>query len=88
MKCDKCKEEVHPSNDATIVSVEAGEMDPMGLLFFGSRHLLPTRNCPGSPSRAQYLEGQPRDTRFPYKEEVEQSWRDAFARVQEKYASE
>ncbi|MBI5153470.1 MAG: hypothetical protein HZA36_03370 [Parcubacteria group bacterium] len=87
LKCDKCGEEVHPSNDAVLVAMEAGTISMVGLLVYGSRHFLPTENCKGSPSRAQYIEGQPRDTRgFVYNEEDEQGWRDdAFARVQEKY---
>lgn len=46
------------------------------------RHLLPVflkniQACEGSPSRAQYIEGQPRDTRegSSYDEELEESWR-------------
>jgi hypothetical protein len=36
------------------------------MLLGRPRHLLPTRYCEGSPSRAQYLEGQPRDPRPEY----------------------
>lgn len=52
----------------------------------GDRHLLPvlagdgTVLCHGSPSRAQYLEGQPRDPRpeFRYVETEEHWYRSAF----------
>lgn len=52
-------------------------------------HLLPvwregTLVCPGSPSRAQYLLGQPRDTRpaFPYFPESEATYRAAYEELQ------
>lgn len=81
--CDKCGEAVPANNDATLlgayISGNAGTV-----LFCAPRHLLPTDNCEGSPSRAQYLEGQPRDTRgYPYHAENEQVWRDGYALLQE-----
>ena len=61
MKCDKCNKEVPPENDATyLYSIIYNE--PIALLIFGARHLFPTDDCEGSPSRAQYLGGPP-DTR-------------------------
>ena len=47
------------------------------------RHLLPTEFCEGSPSRVQYLEGQPRDSRpeYPYNEAWEARVRDAYAEL-------
>lgn len=45
--------------------------------------------CEGSPSRAQYIEGQPRDSRAPYayRPEWEQRYRDAYAKAQADYQS-
>lgn len=53
------------------------------------RHLLPSKTCEGSPSRAQYLENQPRDTRpYPlgrpdYVEAREPRYREAYAILEE-----
>src|SRR5437870_332690 len=54
------------------------------------KHLLPIVKegktiCPGSPSRAQYIEGQPRDPRprFAYRPELEPKVRAAYFRLQE-----
>ncbi|MGW8177949.1 MAG: hypothetical protein ACWGQW_04030 [bacterium] len=79
--CDKCGKEVPWENDATIVeSYYHGE--PSFIMFHHSRHFLPTEDCEGSPSRAQYIEGQPRDTRgYPYDESREWKWRDAYAQA-------
>jgi hypothetical protein len=81
--CDKCGEPVPQSNDAVALDVI---LHADVLLIFGQpRHLLATENCPGSPSRAQYIEGQPRDERtaYPYNEELEPVIRDAYAKLQE-----
>ena len=60
--CDKCGKPVDPSNDASILeAIFAGE--PAIAVWMVGRHLLPVEGCQGSPSRAQYLEGRPRDTR-------------------------
>lgn len=65
--CDKCGREVQPNNDATLFeSILSGQ--PMVMLIAQPRHLLPVIEngevvCEGSPSRAQYLPDQPRDTR-------------------------
>jgi hypothetical protein len=80
MKCDKCGQEVPWENDATIV--ESFYQDSPGfILLYGARHFLPTEDCKGSPSRAQYIEGQPRDTReaYPYNPMRERRWRHAYA---------
>lgn len=80
MLCDKCRQPVDPANDAGIVE---------SLFYQGTgetshhRHLLPVDGCAGSPSRAQYLEGQPRDTRgYKYYPEDETGWRYAYERAQ------
>ena len=63
--CDKCGKEVPWENDATVVS--SYFQGRAGVIFlYGSRHFLPTEDCEGSPSRAQYIEGQPRDPREEY----------------------
>lgn len=72
------------------------EVDPWILtayLGYASRHLLPVVEggrvlCEGSPSRAEFLEGQPRDTRgFSYTIEDEVLYRAAFKRMQSRVAS-
>jgi hypothetical protein len=68
-QCDKCGEVVERENDAAMLEMFL-QTDPSTklLIVFAvqSRHLLPTESCEGSPSRAQYLEGQSRDTRTQY----------------------
>ena len=80
--CDKCGGVVPFENDATVVaSYFHGE--PICVLLYHGRHFLPTDDCEGSPSRAQYIEGQPRDTReYPYQPEHEQAWRNAYVLTQ------
>ncbi len=88
--CDKCGRPVQPSNDMALVMAATGipgcEWIPT---LWRSRHFLPLVDeagvvvCEGSPSRAQYLEGQPRDTRgYPYFAELEPIYRAAWARLQ------
>lgn len=79
-RCDKCHMDVPFDNDATFIeSIVTGQ--PFTILANKARHFLPTENCEGSPSRAQYIEGQPRDKRgYPYNPEMEQVWRDAYAK--------
>jgi hypothetical protein len=85
--CDKCRIPVPPRNDASLL--EAILTDPMVALVFPSRHLLPVvvggeQICEGSPSRAQYLEGQPRDSRGdPYVPEREPAVRAAYVKLLE-----
>jgi hypothetical protein len=65
--CDKCGKDVPLNNDAVALQslIEYGTMPvPFMVLNYGSRHLLPVEGCEGSPSRAQFLEGQPRDARI------------------------
>lgn len=78
--CDKCGEAVEPQNDAVLLELTLSE-NPLFFLAI-SRHLFPTEKCPGSPSRAQYFEGQPRDTRgYPYYKEYEEKYRGAYQRM-------
>lgn len=62
--CDKCGRPVPADNDAVRLAIILGAGPH--LITARPRHLLATDNCPGSPSRAQYLEGQPRDERSDY----------------------
>jgi len=75
--CDKCGEFVPNSNNATLLDVFLG--DWFAILSY-RRHLLPTENCEGSPSRAQYIKGQPKDTRgiYGYNSYQEQITRAAY----------
>ena len=65
--CDRCGEPVPFENDAINLDFLLYPDDAIMLLFARSRHLLPTGRCPGSPSRAQYLYGQPPDKRRKYR---------------------
>lgn len=80
--CDKCGRFVPSNNDA----VELGLImypGSMFIIFAHSRHLLSTLHCEGSPSRAQYIEGQPRDDRgYGYNLELETKIREAYAQMQ------
>lgn len=85
--CNKCKREVPPENDAIILDYLMTGNPLLSLAL--SRHLLPVvvdgqTVCKGSPSRAQYLEGQPRDTRanYPWNEELGEQIRAAYPRLQ------
>lgn len=86
--CDKCNQPVEPINDATLLETIV-EGQP-GIIFSSrARHLLPTGICQGSPSRAQYLEGQPRDRRgYEYSEKYEPLYRAAYALMRAKYAGD
>lgn len=88
MNCDKCNTPVDPRNDATIIEAI---LSGCALIGFASqpRHFLPVKDkaghivCEGSPSRAQYIEGQPKDERgFGYHKEYEKLWRDAYQKTQ------
>ena len=74
------------------VNYDEAQVDPWiytAILTLSSRHLLPVKEgehviCEGSPSRAQFIEGQPRDTRgYPYRAEDEVIYRAAFAKLQQ-----
>jgi hypothetical protein len=83
--CDKCGRPVGPRNDAVRLQfvLQTGHLPhPIDQLVYGARHLLPIGGCEGSPSRAQYLEGQPRDTRgYPLVAANVGSWRRAYRRL-------
>lgn len=83
--CDKCGRPVESKNDATRLDFLRGYI--MAFMAI-PRHLLPVVEngvvvCEGSPSRAQYLEGQPRDKRasYPYQQKSEALVRDAYDRL-------
>lgn len=81
--CDKCGQAVAAANDAAQFDTILADNDwipPLSFcqVFVKHRHLLPTENCVGSPSRAQYIKGQPRATKYPYVPENEINFRNAF----------
>ena len=84
--CDKCGRPVHPSNSAILVDRVFHGL-AMTEVYSYSRHFLPVYDgkemvCEGSPSRAQYIEGQPADTRgYRYIEDYEPRFRAAYAAV-------
>ncbi len=91
-KCDKCGLDVPPDNDVAKLEKITGSLSE-GILNWGGhdddhRHLLPVvidgkTVCEGSPSRAQYLDGQPLDTRgYGYYTHLETLIRGAFAKMQ------
>lgn len=84
--CDKCGQEVPPENDAVRLEMILNPGD-FTLMVAQSRHLLPTDTCEGSPSRAQYLEGQPYDKRLLWRlrPELVKPIREAYRLLQEKY---
>lgn len=85
-KCDKCGREVQPWGDATLLYERALNKRIPGT---PRRHLFPVGDgmgneiCEGSPSTAQYIAGQPRDTRpeYAYVPEIEPKIREAFAQI-------
>lgn len=82
--CDKCNQPVNPGNDATILDTYT--FGGLTSFYYRARHLLPTEVCQGSPSRAQYLEGQPRDQRgYKYNPKVEPLYRAVYALMQVKF---
>lgn len=82
--CDKCGKPVEADNDAVRLDCFAYPENGRYLLFAQSRHLFPTKDCAGSPSRAQYFEGQPRDTRrYEYVKEQEVLLRNAYKKMLE-----
>lgn len=87
MLCDKCGQPVPNSNDAVLFDYALS--GNMGLMFAQARHLLPTEDCEGSPSRAQYLPGQKRDERseYPFDPDMQERACLAWAKMQELAAS-
>ncbi len=82
MNCDKCGEPVERTNDAVRIHMTAYPEEAVSLITATARHFLPTNTCPGSPSRAQYIDGRPRDPRYTYVQSHEAVWRAAYAQVQ------
>ncbi len=91
--CFKCGRSVCPGNDARLIGqIALPGQDATGV-GPRTRHFLPEFEkdqngnevmvCPGSPYRAQYIEGQPRDQRqYPYLKEHEVVWRAAYEKAQ------
>jgi hypothetical protein len=77
--CDKCRKPCRPHNNAYYMLAAMGHFRyNNGALSCATRHFLSEGGCEGSPSRAQYLEGQPRDARgFEYDASREAMWREA-----------
>lgn len=84
--CNKCGRSVEPENDVakleTLFHEVQGCVPPF---YLQHRHIFTVMEgdkmvCEGSPSRAQYLEGQPRDTRedYKYNPDLEQPYREAY----------
>lgn len=85
-KCDKCGQPVPPVNDARIIQwIKSGRK---GYLLVMARHFLPVPGCEGSPSRAQYIKGQPKSERYPYDQAQESGWRKAYKEALRKYGSD
>ena len=84
MYCDKCGKKVDIKNSAKFFQhiVDYGRIPDFneGTFLMGpkDRHLLSVPGCEGSPSRAQYLEGQPRDGRTKYDKSLEAKYRHAY----------
>jgi hypothetical protein len=85
--CDKCGGNVPRDNDARLLErvIYSVNSEFYVLLVRATRHLLPVIEngvvvCKGSPSRAQYIKGQPRDPRaeYSYLPEWEEFYRAAY----------
>jgi hypothetical protein len=83
--CSKCGREVPRDNDCARLEAMINSES----IFGSSRHLLPVKEgdvviCEGSPSRAQYLSGQPRDQRagYQYQPHLEDTYRAAYKSMQ------
>lgn len=55
MKCDKCGQDVPRENDAVVLEAEAVGWN-VYYAFAQARHLRPTGDCEGSPSRWRRVE--------------------------------
>lgn len=84
--CDKCHLPVPLGNNVIALMFVRSGTSVLGLDRY--RHLLPVEAagkivCDGSPNRAQYLKGQPRDTRSnSYSAAQEAPTRVAYSRLQ------
>lgn len=84
--CDKCNRSVEVNDDAGVIDAIFHRFS--SLTYNNVRHFLPVEEngeqiCEGSPSRAQYIEGHPRDTRgYGYFKEDEEAWRAAYKAAQ------
>lgn len=88
--CDKCHKPVLPSNDATFLDA-IYYREPAVIVVSYARHLLPTEDCEGSPSRAQYLPGMPLDAReggYPLDTTRIDEMREAYEKLQKDYEHE
>ena len=95
MPCDKCGLHVPANNDVVqfdmALAYMEGHFDAILAMMCGlPRHLLPVVEngvvlCEGSPSRAQYLEGQQPDSRlaYAYRPENEARYRQIYDKMQE-----
>lgn len=93
--CDKCCRPVPLSNNAAALAFYLGQIGPIEMMFATPRHLLPVVEngnvvCEGSPSRAQYLPGQPRDKRmsYAYRPDSEATYRAAYQVLQHEAAAQ
>ena len=89
--CERCNTPVPPENDVTLFEFFRTGDRVQALAH--PRHLLPVvvegrQICPGTTSRAQYLDGQPRDPRYNYHAELEQPSRAAYATLLAQCSSE
>jgi len=80
--CDKCGQPVQPDNNARQMLLLMGRHG-ISIPEDMARHMLPVEGCEGSPSMAQYLPDQPRDTRphrlsIPYSQSAEIQVRAAY----------
>jgi len=55
--CDKCGKEVDPTNSA--LKLQELVLGPFTAGFVSDRHLYPTGDCPGSPSRVVMIGNDP-----------------------------
>ena len=82
-KCDKCPEIVPLENSTMLLEEQMG--NPQAANYGHDRHLFAVEGpvpCEGSPSRAQYIEGQPRDQRgYDYYADLEVSFRGAYTKM-------
>ena len=98
-KCNKCGLPCPEENDASALDFHAAlRLDEtidsflyaLRMIGAEARHILPvfdtygSKICEGSPSRAQYLENQPRDIRnlVEYKPELTEVYRAAYKKLQ------